>query len=257
MSGSRGSAYLVALWGLLSLSLVALLALALARASLARDARGPQAAALRAVADGLLHETVHGLLDAEARARLPADGTPVDGSFLGVATRLRVQDARGLVDANRASPALVGGLLAAAGTPEAARIRDAWLEARAREPCRTPGDLAAATGLAPADLARLAPALTFATGAQTVDPYVAPALVLEAATGAPEADIEAFLAARRGGGRPATPASFASAPLAASSGRLYRLVAEAVGENGIVARREALVEIAPRAGVAFVFRDYR
>jgi general secretion pathway protein K len=128
-------------------------------------------------------------------------------SLVGTPVRLRIEEAGGKVDLNRAPPELLRALLTAAGAAEADSLAEAVLARRAAMAALgRPGfavveELAALPGLDPGLYAVLAPAVTVLSRAEVVDPAVAPPLALLAASGRPREEAARFLAGRAAAGR--------------------------------------------------------
>jgi general secretion pathway protein K len=253
-AGERGIALVMVLWGS---ALLALLALGLGQGvrtgtSLARHQL--DAARAEALAEGGAALAALDLMAAGGPGGLPPAGRRRVVQRGEAEVTLRVTDEHGRVDLDAAAPALLAGLLAAAGVPMAADGRAVALAGAA--PLRTAA-LSGLPGMTPALHARLAEAVTVHSGSAGVDPYVAPPLVLDAlpglderlkrelraALGEPDGDLDRQLEAAVG-------------PWLARSDRtLYRVRVEARLAAGAVAVQEAVLRLRP--GAAPVVLEWR
>lgn len=182
-------------------------------------------AALDATLDAAIDQVILRMLDRDAAAQPPTDGTAFIDVFAGVQVRARVQDEAGKIDLNMASGAVltrlleIGGLDADDAQTMADRIQD-WREPGDLHRLHGAGENAysdAGTGYGPrrgpfpnvAELqlvlgmnqpvfARIAPSLTVASGMPWIDPAYAGHDVLLALPGATEDSVAAVLAARAG-----------------------------------------------------------
>lgn len=240
---ARGFAALAALWGLAAMALLALALVAMARTDTRRAAHALAQARADAVAEGLLHRAAFALLTGQSP--LPPDGTVIEGTHLGLATRLSAQDVRGLIDLNAAPPEVMERRLEAEPDLQAApraRLLEAWGKQRGH--FTEPGQFATLPGMSPDLYARIAPDLTL-SGAATIDPWRAPPPVLAAATGAPPDVIDRFLADRARDPATPLPPDFPREGLDASDGRRLWLRATARDPAGAVAEHAALLTLDP------------
>ncbi len=218
MARQPGFALIFALWASLALALIGTVLLhrlrdaAAGNTALLREAR---AAAFDEAATSL---AVLALLDTSPQRRARVDGVALrietmrigaNGDCPG-AYEISIQDQNGLVDLNRAPPATLQKLFAAAG------VDDLTAEAFAQSvlAARTPGLANVdALGLLPgidAELfARVAPAVTVFSGTDSINPQTAPTLALRAA-GLSARDADALTARRD----EHPPAGISSLPLA-------------------------------------------
>lgn len=177
---------------------------------------------------------------------------------------LSIEDEGGKVDLNRAPPVLLAALFRAAGAEDAPALVAGVLARRARMATvqrpgfALPDELGQVPGVGSVLLARLAPAVTTVSRSEVVDPGVAGALALGAATGfAPEA-ARAYIAGRALLGRFARPRGVPQgAPIGALTGAGFTLHAEATRGDAMAARTLLLrpVPFAGRVGVAVL--DWR
>lgn len=227
-----------------------------------QSARGRAAQAeAQAAADGALALGLLAVLDREPGS-VALDARVLD--LPGGQAVLRIEDEGGKVDLNRAPPALLAALFRAAGADDPPPLVEAILARRARmAPRHRPGfalpdELGQVPGVSAALLARLAPAVTTVSRSEVVDPGVAGALALGAATGfTPEAS-RAFIAERALLGRFARPRGVAeNAPIGALTGAGFTLHAEVTRGDAVAARMLLLrpVPFAGRVGVAVL--DWR
>jgi general secretion pathway protein K len=230
--------------------------------TLLQAARGRAAQAeAQATADGALALGLLAVLDRDpGRVALGARLLDLPG---GQAV-LTVEDEGGRVDLNRAPPALLAALFRAAGADDPPALVAAVLARRARmEPLKRPGfalpdELGQLPGITPALLARLAPAVTTVSRSEVVDPAVAGALALGAATGFAPESARAFMVERAQLGRFARPRGVPEgAPIGALTGAGFTLHAEASRGDAMAARTLLLrpVPFAGRMGVAVL--DWR
>ncbi len=255
----KGSAYVLILWAFVLLSVTASLVLARADHLVSDGTRIKERAQARAVADGLLARGFFTLLDRAERARLPADGTPVEAVFLDHVTRLSIQDEYGRADLNTADPVLLQALFEQAGFSS----RDSEALTQDLEELRRADGFHSHDGLIRHESAlldlpgmtedaygALSPLVTVHTRTATIDPWAAPVPVLLAVSGPGGRDIEAFAAARRLARKPALPQALANGPFAQSPGRLFRVRAEVDTPGGGTVVREAVVALETRAKLA-------
>jgi general secretion pathway protein K len=227
-----------------------------------QSARGRAAQAeAQAAADGALALGLLAVLDR-------APGSVALGARLldlpGGQALLTVDDEGGRVDLNRAPPALLLALFRAAGADDAPALvaavlaRRARMDAMLRPGFALPDELGQLPGVSYDLLARLAPAVTTVSRSEVVDPGVAGALALGAATGFPPEAARSFMAERALLGRYARPRGVPeNAPIGALTGAGFTLHAQATRGAAEAARVLLLrpVPFAGRVGVAVL--DWR
>lgn len=227
-----------------------------------QGARANQARAeAQAMADGALALGLLAVLDRDP-ARVVLGPRQIDLPS-GVAW-LSVDDEAGKIDLNHAPPALLEALFRATGSSDAGALTQAVLATRARMAAGNrpgfafPDTLGQLPGMTPALMARLSPAVTTLSRSEVVDPGVAGALAMAAATGLSPGAVTAFLAERPLLGRFARPPGAADAAFTgALTGAGFTLHAAATRGDARASRQLLLrpVPFAGRVGVAVV--DWR
>lgn len=192
----RGFALILAIWALAAVALVTTVVATGVRRETVLTRNALDGAAARHLADAALHLVAAAMADPAKAGDLRVDGTPMPLAIEGVTVEVRILDEGGKVDLNEAPAALLQGLLIQAG----ARPRDseaitaaivAWRDRRIREVSsafgasafETLGQLARVDGVTPSLFQRLEPYITVESRQPSVDPWVAPAVVLAAVPG--------------------------------------------------------------------------
>jgi general secretion pathway protein K len=254
----RGFALLMVLWAAMMLAIIVASILSIGRSEALIAHSRTHTAALEATEDAAINQVILNMLDRDAAAQPPTDGTAFADVFGGIQVRVKVQDEAGKIDLNMANGAVltrllqIGGLAADDAQAMADRIQD-W---------REPGDLHrlggagesayrdAGTGYGPrrgpfpnvAELqlvlgmdrrvfARIAPSLTVASGMPWIDPSYAGRDVLLALPGASEASVAVTLAARG-----------TSAPPRVVIGHAFTITA-AVIDHGLYMMKRAIIRL--------------
>ena len=193
----RGFALILAIWALAAVALVTTVVATGVRRESTLTRNALDGAAARHLADAAVHLIAAALADPAGASALRVDGTAMPLTVEGATVEVRILDEGGKVDLNEAPAELLQGLLVAVGAAprEATAIAAAivaWREQRMRESRANPigsvrfeslAQLARIAGMTPGLLQRLEPYVTIESGLPSVDPWVAPAVVLAAVPG--------------------------------------------------------------------------
>jgi general secretion pathway protein K len=196
--GRRGGALVVVISGLALLAALALGAASLTRAGLGAARDDVDMATARWAAESGLALALAGLVDDDGRIQSPRDGRPAELAYGGARLTLVVSDEAGRIDLNAGPPALLAGVLVAAGAdPAVARVlADAVVAHRRIRRFAHLAELRGLTGMSAALFEQAADAFTVHGGTAGIDPRVAPPLALRAIPGLDASEVEAYIATR-------------------------------------------------------------
>lgn len=269
-SRERGSVAILALWGLAIVFVLLAAASFTTRAELQITRNELAAARVRAAAEAGTQLGLAHLLARRARGTAIFDGTPEPWQDGDIRVAITLADEAGRIDLNQAPAPLLAGLFVAVGQAKetafllACRI----VERRGGQPpdCPAPpasAPLHPAIFAAPEELAQLpgfgdrlyqqvADDVTVASGANAVDPVVAPRAVLLALPGATPDLVDGWLKARKTAAEMAPEGSlFEQLPdlpfLTVSSLRDFWVSAMAVGPEGARARADLEIRLTGNA----------
>jgi general secretion pathway protein K len=273
--GQRGIALVAVLW------VVALLAVIAGTVAYSTRIEGRLARNMMAVAqagalaEGGIYLGIGELLRGDAAERPPLDGTPWDMELGGRPLRVAVLDERGKLDINHASGELLEGLVSSvAPDADAAAVAAAILDWRDEDDLRAIGgaedddyermglpygardgpflmveELQQVMGVTPELYEGLAHQVTVYSGVSQVNPQTAGREVLLAVPGLNEPTVDDFLQQRLesvtlGSQRPTLELTAGGDYFLSSNSGVYSITAQATTEDGVVARRRAVVQIA-------------
>lgn len=193
----RGFALILAIWALAAVALVTTVLATGVRRETTLTRNALDGAAARHLADAAVHLVAAALADPASAGEIRVDGTLIPLTIEGATVEVRVLDEGGKVDLNEAPADLLQGLMVAVGAAprdaeEIAAAIVSWREQRtsARQASaignprfESLGQLARIPGMTPGLLLSLEPYLTIDSGQTSIDPWVAPAVVLAAVPG--------------------------------------------------------------------------
>jgi general secretion pathway protein K len=280
--GERGFTFLLVVWALAILSMLALVFGSAVATHLKTSRNAVDNARAEAFADAGIALASMDLVAWRAQPtrapRFPRDGRPARCSLGGDDwLAVAIEDEAGKVDLNAAGDRLLAAALMAAGVAEdeAARLAERLIDYRDSDEARHPDGAEAAdyrdAGRAgpknepldtieeveqvlgvPAGLAdALRPYATVYSGQSTVDARAARRRLLSGLSG------ESAMAGAESGGFDNMPAAASGFVSGAGAGRVFRVLAQARTIQGAVFVREAIVEFVAATGGAFVFRRWR
>jgi len=275
--GERGLALVAVLWGVAILSLIAAAMLATGYLSVRLSRNAFSRTEAETAADNGVARAILALLDGRKGAHWPADGTSQRVAVAGVAMTIAIQDERGRIDLNAASPDLIRSLLESQGveSDRADRLTDrivAWRTPPGhglseddaapdyrdagyaivprRGPFQSVDELRLVLGMTGALYDRLEPLLTVYSRQPAVDEAVAPRAVLLALPGMDAEKVDAILAARAKSGEPSPPAD--APPLA---GHSFAITVDVTKGSAHVVRK-ATVELTGDAARPYLVRQW-
>ncbi len=274
------------LWGVLLLSVLAVSfgAGAGREARLARNFLDNSEA--RSAAGAGVYWAVGELLKPPEERRVTPNGSTYEIAFAGSRLQVTIQDEAGKVDLNVASPALLAGLMSAAGAgPESSRriaaaVAD-WRDAdslrhldgaeradyeaaglpRPKDgPFRLVAELRTVFGVGPELYEAVAPFLTVHSGLDGIDPAVAPAAVLRALPGLDRANASEIVANRDDADAARATVDGLSAVagqfLKQSGGTVHAIRVQAVTQSGARFTRTAVVQLLARPDRPYRFLQW-
>ena len=272
--GSRGVALLLTIWALALLAVLALGLTANVRTGAGIERDQVALAQARALADAGFWQGLAEMLDPNAAAALPCDGTPYAMTIDGQTTIVSIQDEAGKVDLNAASADQLERLFRAAGmdqqtaaslarnidryraraAAEGRRPQDADFHgsapARAYAPAfLSPQELRLVDGMTPGAYARILPLVTVYNGDWRINPLAASRTVLLSLAGMDAPTVERFLNSRTQS-HDRISARIAAPPMLASQAewrppRIVTVRSKVNLGSDVVAGREGVVDIAP------------
>lgn len=242
-TNERGLVLVAVLWSVMLLAGIAggLVNLAFTESAIARGAER-RARALALAEAGVAHGILM-LFEREPNRLWRFDGTAYPAPFDGVTLAVSIQAESGKVDLNAAAPALLQGVLRAAGVEvdRVGALSAAIIKAR---PHTGLDDVAVLPGMDTGLLATLEEAVTVHSQAPDIDRYTAPRMALLALPGATAEVVDAWLAERgeqqERARRQAIEAGFGVPSLA---GQAFSVSAEARLPDGTTAVRHAVVRV--------------
>lgn len=280
-----GVALLSVLWVLVLLSLIALNISTTSRLELKLAANLIEAARARQTTDAGINWALWSLQQPNT-ANWLADGSQRTLELDDIAVRVAITDEHGKIDLNQGHPTLLQGLFVAVGVgqDEAVALADAILDWRDTDQLRRlygaeseeylaaglpgPGnrpfeqleDLLDVLGMTPELYALVVPALTLYSQRPTINPLMAPRLVLLALPGISEASADQYIEDRRSsyeqGERPADFAGINPELLASNvPGISYSIDTAVIKANGGVSRQSTIIR--RRGGIGSRFEILR
>jgi len=281
----RGVALVLVLWLVVLLTVVAGSHAYNAHVEVRLAENRVQLAKARAAAEAGVSRAILELFNPFPAERWTPNGTPHGFQIGEAAVSISVRDTAGLVDLNRASPALLRAILVTLGLEEEARdalvdaIQD-WRDpddlhrlngAEDREyrlagrpfeakdaPFDSTHELRYVMGMRPGDFDRLAPYLTVHSGLAGINPAFAPAGLLAILPGADAEAVEAYVAQRSTSGVGVSLAGLGGQQFfVGQESRIYLVSATATSPRGAAARVSAVVERRVSGDASYVVREWR
>lgn len=270
---SRGIALVLVLWALVLLSVLAGSFVYAVRGNTRLAANAVDIARAHALADGGVERGAFELLKPPTDLkRWQPDGRSHSYTMGTAVVRVTLDDESGRIDLNTAPPALLYGLMKAAGAgAQADALAQAIVDWRSPVPPGTQSNplrgrfanidvLQAVPGFTPALFRRIVPLVTVYSGQASVNTAVAPPGVLLALPGVAPATVQAYVAQRAqalAAGQPVPPLAQAGAYGTGIYSGFTRVRAMVELGHGVSFGRTAVVQIGGNSGAPLRFLAWR